>query len=64
MTANRIRENRPSGMIGGLVETWIMVEAKRAHTAETPKQTSFYLRLHAPHFYPDGAAGKAADLER
>jgi len=30
-----------------------MVEAKRAHTAETPKQTSSYLRLNAPHFYPD-----------
>jgi hypothetical protein len=30
-----------------------MVEAKRAHTAETPKQTSFNLRLRAPHFYPD-----------
>jgi hypothetical protein len=26
MTANRIRENRPSGMIGGLAETWAMVE--------------------------------------
>ena len=26
MTANRIRENRLSGMIGGLAETWAMVE--------------------------------------
>jgi hypothetical protein len=53
MTANRTRENRLSGMIGGLVETWAMVEAKRAHKAETPKQPSLCLRLRAPHFYPD-----------
>jgi hypothetical protein len=53
MTANRIRENRLSGMIGGLVETWAMVEAKRAHKAETPKQPSLCLRLRAPHFYPN-----------
>ena len=50
---NRTREIRPSGIAGGLVETWMMVEAKRAHKAETPTQTSFNLRLRAPHFYPD-----------
>jgi hypothetical protein len=53
MTVNRTRENRLSGMIGGLVETWARVEAKRAHNAETPKQPSLCLRLRAPHFYPD-----------
>ena len=49
-----------------------MEMAKRARTAETPKQTSHPLRPHAPHFYPDsrtsgsrsgrwkGAADKAA----
>ena len=42
MTANRTRENRPSGMIGGLAETWV-----------TPKQTSLCLRLRASHFYPN-----------
>jgi hypothetical protein len=31
----------------------MMVEAKRARKAETPTQTSFNLRLRAPHFYPD-----------
>ena len=64
MTANRNREIRLSGMIGGLAETWAMVKAIRAHQAETPKQTSFYLMLCALYFYPDGAAGKAANLER
>ncbi len=53
MTANRTRENRLSGMIGGLAETWARVEAIRAHNAETPKQTSLHLRLRALHFYPD-----------
>lgn len=53
MTANRNREIRLSGMIGGLAETWAMVKAIRAHQAETPKQTSFYLMLCALYFYPD-----------
>jgi hypothetical protein len=53
MTANRTRETRLSGMIGGLAETWAMVKAIRAHQAETPKQTSLHLRLRALHFYPD-----------
>jgi hypothetical protein len=39
-----------------------MVEAKRARTAETPKLPSYDLRLRAPYFYPNGAAGKAANL--
>jgi len=30
-----------------------MEMAKRARTAETPKQTSHPLRPYAPHFYPD-----------
>ena len=55
MTANRTRENRLSGMIGGLAETWARVKAIRAHNAETPKQTSLHLRLRALHFYPDPA---------
>ena len=63
MTANRTRENRLSGMIGGLAETWARVKAIRAHNAETPKQTSLHLRLRAPHFYPDREhAMEACDL--
>jgi len=50
--ANRTREIRPSGMRGGLTETWAMVEAKRARTAETSKPPSFDLRLRALYFYP------------
>jgi hypothetical protein len=50
--ANRTREIRPSGMRGGLAETWAMVEAKRARTAETPTRPSFNLRLCALYFYP------------
>jgi hypothetical protein len=30
-----------------------MGKAKRARTAETPKQPSLCLRLRAPYFYPD-----------
>jgi hypothetical protein len=61
MTANRTRENRLSGMTGGLAETWAMVKAKRAHNVETPKQTSLHLRLRALHFYPDRAQAVEAD---
>jgi hypothetical protein len=32
-----------------------MEKAKRARTAETPKQPSLCLRLRAPYFYPDRA---------
>jgi hypothetical protein len=35
------------------METWTMVRAKRARTAETPKQPSPGLRLRAPYLYPD-----------
>jgi len=44
---------RPCGIAGGLAETWIMEEAKRARKAETPKQPSRHLRSSAPYFYPD-----------
>jgi len=35
------------------METWIMVRAKRARTAERPTQPSLDLRSRAPWFYPD-----------
>jgi hypothetical protein len=54
--ANRTREIRPSGMRGGLTETWAMVEAKRARTAETSKPPSFDLRLRALYFYPTASS--------
>jgi hypothetical protein len=50
---NRIREIRPSGIVGGLTKTWAMVRANRARKAETPTQTSSDLRLRASYFYPD-----------
>ncbi len=50
---NRTREIRPSGIVGGLAETWTMERAKRARKAETPKQPSLHLRPRAPRFYPD-----------
>ncbi len=50
---NRTREIRPSGIVGGLTETWGMVSAKRARTAERPKQPSTHLNRRAPCFYPD-----------
>jgi len=39
-------------MRGGLAETWVMAWAKRARTAETPKQPSLCLMLRAPYIYP------------
>ena len=36
-----------------------MERAKRARTAETPKQPSLCLRLRAPYFYPDYGEGVA-----
>jgi len=50
---NRTGEIPPSGIAGGLAETWAMGRAKRAHTAETPTQPSLCLMLRALHFYPD-----------
>ena len=52
LRAPQFYPDRPSGMRGGLTETWAMVEAKRARTAETPKPPSFDLRSRAPYFYP------------
>lgn len=31
---NRIRENRLSGIVGGLMETWVMMELGTRHTIE------------------------------
>jgi hypothetical protein len=40
-----------------------MAKAKRARTAETPKQPSLRLTLRAPYLYPDRAySAEAADL--
>ena len=53
MVANRTREMRLSGMTRGRTETRTMDKAKRARTAETPKQPSLGLKLRAP-FPTDG----------
>ena len=50
---NRTGESPLSGIVGGLAETRAMGRAKRARTAETPKQPSPCLMLRALHFYPD-----------
>src|SRR5512143_852723 len=50
---NRTGEIPPSGIVGGLAETRAMGRAKRARTAETPKQPSLCLMPRALHFYPD-----------
>ena len=39
-----------------------MERAKRARTAETPKQPSLCLRLRAPYFYPDCDEGIAIHI--
>jgi len=40
-----------------------MDEAKRARTAETPKQPCPGLKLRAPYFYPDQGRGQHAPLD-
>jgi hypothetical protein len=55
MVANWTREMRLSGMTRGRTETRTMDKAKRARTAETPKQPSLGLKLRAPCLYPDRA---------
>jgi hypothetical protein len=39
-----------------------MEKAKRARTAETPKQPSLCLRLRAPYFYPDRAYSASPEM--
>ena len=55
---HRTGEIPPSGIAGGLTETWAMEKAKRARKAETPKQPSLRLRFHAPYLYPDRWLGQ------
>jgi hypothetical protein len=40
-----------------------MDKAKRARTAETPKQPSLGLMLRAPYFYPDRAYSATATFQ-
>lgn len=47
---NRTRETRPSGTVGGLMETWIMVGTRLELVAEWPTRTN--LNLGAPCFFP------------
>ena len=39
-----------------------MDEAKRARTAETPKQPCLGLKLRAPYFYPDRGLGRPSPI--
>ena len=55
MVANRTREMRLSGMTRGAYGNVNYGKAKRARTAETPKQPSLGLKLRAPCLYPDRA---------
>jgi hypothetical protein len=41
-----------------------MAKAKRARTAETPKQPSLRLTLRAPYLYPDRAYSADSDVPR
>jgi len=41
-----------------------MDEAKRARTAETPKQPCLGLKLRAPYFYPDGSGRQGCKSRR
>jgi hypothetical protein len=51
--ANRTREIRPSGMRGGLAETWAMVElGTRCTYRKGACRKLSACRLRAPYFYP------------
>jgi hypothetical protein len=39
-----------------------MDKAKRARTAETPKQPSLGLKLRAPYLYPDRGLGRPSPI--
>jgi hypothetical protein len=61
--ANRTREIRPSGMRGGLEETWPMRNcAPMSCYSERNGNGNPPLRMRAPRFYPTVAADKAAIL--
>ncbi len=44
------------------METWTMVGASRARTAERPTQPSLDLRSRAPWFYPDPNPAERLDV--
>ena len=50
---NRNREIRLSGIVGGLVETWAMVELGPHLVIERAGMETLNLKQSAPHFYPD-----------
>ena len=50
---NRTREIRPSGIAGGLQETWPMVELGTHAATERADVVTLHLSVHAPDFYPD-----------
>ena len=50
---NRTREMRPSGIAGGLGETWLMAELCTHLATERVRLATLRLQAHAPHFYPD-----------
>src|SRR4030095_13962796 len=58
LAANRTRESRPSGMRGGLAETWAMVELGYPPRRSKERESeTLCLRSYAPHFYPTALHG-------
>ena len=62
MVANRTREIRPSGMTWGACGNVGMTGAGLRPIGKPMDKPPYPKRPRAPHFYPDGAAGKAANL--
>jgi hypothetical protein len=50
---NRTRENRPSGIIGGPREPWLMVELGTHLATERAGLVTLHLRASAPELYPN-----------
>ena len=62
MVANRTRESRPSGMKRGACGNVSAMGAGLRPIGKSMEPPPDPTMLRAPHFYPNGAAGKAANL--
>jgi len=60
---NRTREIRPSGIIGGPREPWLMVELCTHPATERAGLGTLRLRASAPEFYPNSRIAKARGAE-
>ena len=58
---NRTRENRPSGIVGGLQETWPTVEFGTHPATERADVVTPHLSARAPGLYPDSRSSGSVE---